>query len=315
MDLSVIIPVYNGEAFLPDAIGSVVAQTRRPAELLVGDDGSTDRSAEVAELFAGVGTGSPGRLHPTNIRVLRLPHRGVCATRNELFAEAKGRWVFNLDADNKLEPDFLEKICAFIEEKEAADPKFAFAYPDRLTFGDYVQMRVGEEFGLEKFKRGNIADMNCAVRADVVRKFGFDPEFESGSWEDYDLFLTIARAGYTGAAFHGPPLHYRVHTKSRTARSDRCALMRRLVAKHRGFWTEEEEARVLALYSGEAVARFRMFELLWARRYGALAAFAAKCLFTRPRVFFSRDGIPKLLGIGGGGGGNRQTGFSKQKNT
>ena len=290
MDITVIIPVYNGGAFLAEALGSVRVQTLPPAELIVADDGSTDGSAGIAGAFA--------EQAPFPVRVLRLPHRGVCATRNALFAEARNAWVFNLDADNKIEPDFLEKISSFAAER-AADPDFAFAYPDRLTFGDYAQLRRAEEFDAAKFKRGNIVDTNCLFRAEAARRFGFDPAFEEGSWEDYDFFLTLARAGHTGAAFHGSPLLYRVHCASRTASSDRSALMRRLVAKHAGFWTPAEADEICRLYSPEAMARFRLFELMWSKRYGAMLAFAAKCLFAKPRVFFSKDGIPKLLGFGG----------------
>jgi len=292
MDLSVIIPVYNNEAFLPDTIGSVFMQTKPPAELVIADDGSTDRSAEIAELFAPNATSFP-------VRVMRLPHRGVCATRNTLFREVKSKWVFNLDADNRIGPDFLGKIGAFIAE-HSSEKDFAFAYPDRLTFGEYVRKRVGEEFDVEKFKRGNIVDMNCAIRTGAARRFGFDPSFEDGSWEDYDFFLSLARAGHAGAAFRGAALHYRVRRGSITSGADRNVLMRRMVVKHKGFWTGEEAERVCAAYSREAMSRFRLFELLWAKRYGAMIALAVKCLFTRPRVFFSKDGIPKLLGLGRG---------------
>jgi len=292
MDLSVIIPVYNGAAFLPDAIASVFAQTARPAELIIGDDGSTDNSAEIAELFAGGTTPFPAR-------VMRLPHGGVYTTRNALLAEIKTKWFFNLDADNKIPPGFLEKIYAFAVGR-SVDPDFAFAYPDRLIFGDCAgnKTRVADEFDIAKFKRGNIVDMNCAVRTDAARRFGFDTDFNDG-WGDYDFFLTLARMGYTGAAFHGPPLHYRIRRSSITSLADRSGLMRRMVAKHKGFWTEEEADAVCELYSHEAMSRNRLFELLWTKHYGAMFAFAAKCLFTRPRVFFSRDGIPKLLGFGG----------------
>ena len=289
MEISVIIPAYNAEAFLSTAVKSILAQTAPPIELIVADDGSTDGTAAIAESFAC----APA---PFPIRVLRLPHQGLCSTRIPLINEAKGEWIFNLDADNWIEPDFLEKIAVFVTENAALDKNFAFAYPDRLTFGDYVQLRKAEEFELAKFKYRNIVDMNCVFRTDVARRFGFDPTFSNG-WVDYDFFLTLAENGFIGKAFHGSPLHYCVHSNSITAGADRCERMRKMTAKHNKFWSPEEAEEVCKLYSPEAMMRYRLFELFWAKRYGAMMAFAAKCLFTRHRVFFSKDGIPKLLGL------------------
>ena len=286
MEITVIMTVYNGSAFLAEAIRSVIGQTAPPSEFIIADDGSTDDSAQIAESYASSNPQFP-------IRVLRFPHRGVCAARNAVLREVKSEWLFNLDADNRIDPDFLEKITAFVSAR-SDDPKFAFAYPDRVTFGEYTQLRKAEDFEIEKFKTRNLADSNSAMRTDLVRSFGFDPEFDKG-WQDYDLFLSMSRAGYRGAAFRSSPLRYRIHRGSKTAQNDRSELMRKMTEKHKGFWTNEEAEKIRAEYSPEAMLRFRLFELLWAKRYGAMILFALKCLFFKPRVFFSKNGIPKLF--------------------
>jgi glycosyltransferase involved in cell wall biosynthesis len=98
--ISVLIPVFDGERVLAEAIESVLAQTRPAAEVLVVDDGSTDGSAKVAESF-----GPP-------VRVLRRPHRGVAAARNAGVQECIGELMALQDADDLMKPDRLELQAA-----------------------------------------------------------------------------------------------------------------------------------------------------------------------------------------------------------
>src|SRR5204863_199596 len=83
--VSVIVPVYNGEAYLGSAVDSILAEGYEPLEIVVVDDGSTDRSAEVARSRPGV-------------RVVSRPHEGVAAARNAGLAEASGGLVAFLEA-------------------------------------------------------------------------------------------------------------------------------------------------------------------------------------------------------------------------
>lgn len=93
-EISVIIPVYNGERFLAEALASVAAQTYRPIEVIVADDGSTDGSAALAEVYSGT-------------RCLKLPHLGVSAARNSAIGAARGDWLAFLDCDDIWLPDRL----------------------------------------------------------------------------------------------------------------------------------------------------------------------------------------------------------------
>lgn len=85
--VSVIIPVYNGERFLGEALRSVFTQAYEPFEVLVVDDGSTDGSRCIAEQFSGV-------------RVLSGPHQGVSRARNRAVAASQGDFLAFLDADD-----------------------------------------------------------------------------------------------------------------------------------------------------------------------------------------------------------------------
>ena len=101
--ISVIIPLYNKEREIEGTLRSVLAQTRRPDEIIVVDDGSTDGSAAKVEA-----------LRAPLVRLVRQPNAGECAARNRAIAEARGEYVALLDADDEWEPGFLEEIAALI---------------------------------------------------------------------------------------------------------------------------------------------------------------------------------------------------------
>lgn len=110
--ISVIIPCYNGEAFVADAISSVLAQDLAPREIIVIDDGSTDRSAARVARFGEA------------VRLLRGPHRGIAAARNRGLAAAAGELIAWLDADDLWEPEALR----LLSEALAADCSLAGVY-------------------------------------------------------------------------------------------------------------------------------------------------------------------------------------------
>lgn len=99
--VSVVIPTFNREAYLPAAIASVQAQTMLDFELLVSDDGSTDGTPDLLRELAG---------QDRRIRVVRnTGRRGAADARNTAVAQARAEWVAFLDSDDQWEPRFLER--------------------------------------------------------------------------------------------------------------------------------------------------------------------------------------------------------------
>jgi glycosyltransferase involved in cell wall biosynthesis len=95
--VSVVIPVYNGERYLGEAIASVLAQAYTPLELIVADDGSTDGSAQVARNF-----GEP-------VRCLECPHAGQAAALNRGILDAGGEFLAFVDSDDLWTPGKLAR--------------------------------------------------------------------------------------------------------------------------------------------------------------------------------------------------------------
>ncbi len=102
--VSILIPVYNGERFVEQAIESALAQTWPAKEVIVVDDGSTDRSLELIKKFDG------------RIRWETGPNRGGNTARNRLLELARGEWLQYLDADDYLLPEKVERQLSFVHE-------------------------------------------------------------------------------------------------------------------------------------------------------------------------------------------------------
>jgi glycosyltransferase involved in cell wall biosynthesis len=108
--ISACLAVYNGGDYLARAIGSMVDQTRKPDEILVVDDGSTDNSVDIARRFAGV-------------RVIEQKNAGIGAARARLVEEAAGDWIAFNDHDDWWAPEKLEVL-----EPYTADPAVTLIY-------------------------------------------------------------------------------------------------------------------------------------------------------------------------------------------
>ena len=98
--VTVIIPVYNGAEFLGAAIESAQTQTYRNLEIILVDDGSTDRSLQIAKEYAA---------NDDRVRVLTQPNSGVAKARNKAIAAAKGEFIAPLDADDLWLPDKIAR--------------------------------------------------------------------------------------------------------------------------------------------------------------------------------------------------------------
>lgn len=105
--ISIVMPTYNVEPYLPAAIESVIAQTYDDWELLVIDDGSTDGSNAVAQRFAD---------KDPRIKVLKKENGGLSDARNYGLERAQGKYLHFFDSDDFIEHDFYERMVAAIEE-------------------------------------------------------------------------------------------------------------------------------------------------------------------------------------------------------
>lgn len=193
MKISVIIPAYNAEPYIARAIDSCLRQTEPPHEIVVADDGSTDRTAEIAERYAG------------RVRVVRLGKNcGLSIGRNRAVQASTGDWLAFLDADDWFFPRKLELQRRCIEE----NPNAVLVYS-----GHQVVFKDGSE-GEEMFVPPSDLDWQLRYRCPfhvcsvLLRREacdavgGFNPDYRRG--EDWDLWLRIADR-FSTAAFAAVP--------------------------------------------------------------------------------------------------------------
>ena len=135
--VSVIIPVYNVEKYLPQCLDSIANQTLRDIEIICVDDGSTDGSLEILAQYAA---------KFTNFTVLEQRHGGVSAARNRGLARARGEYVYFMDSDDWLDTGALGKLTAIADEQRLDQLIFsAEVFCDAAFAAD-----VGDDFLREK---------------------------------------------------------------------------------------------------------------------------------------------------------------------
>ncbi len=108
--VSVIMPVYNGERFVSEAIDSVRNQTYSDFELIIVDDGSQDKSAEIVTTHQAA---------DDRIVFLQQSSAGVSAARNAAIQKARGQWIFFIDCDDVYYPTYLERMLQVSQETGA----------------------------------------------------------------------------------------------------------------------------------------------------------------------------------------------------
>lgn len=205
--VSVIIPVFNGERFLGEALDSALSQVPAPLEVIVVDDGSTDGSVSLADSRTGV-------------RCIRTDHAGVSAARNRAISEALGDWIAFLDADDRWLPGKLRtQLDASRERPEVS----LFLGMKRIFFeGDPPAWYDGPGDGEE------LASYEPSVwlvkRADFELAGPFDTSMAIG--EDTDWLARAADAGIRMHVCEQVLTERRIHADNASGvRYDRRGLM------------------------------------------------------------------------------------------
>lgn len=211
--VSVVMPVHDGEAFVGEAIRSILGQSMADFELVVVDDGSKDRSRDII-----TGFGDP--------RIVLLEQKenvGIARALNIGLAGARGTYVARMDADDLADPDRL-----------AAQTTFLDAHPDIGIVGSDVILidGAGAEIGRVRFPEHHeeisrtimvhnpFAHGSVMLRRRLLDAWGtYDPRFLDN--EDYDLWMRLHAAGVRMANVPRFLLLRRIHETSITVAHER----------------------------------------------------------------------------------------------
>jgi len=186
--VSVVLPVYNCEQYLGEAIESILSQTFASFEFIIIDDGSKDRSAEVMKEF-----------QDDRIRIVQQPNQGLAATLNRGIALARGQYIARQDQDDLSYPERLARQVAHME-----------AHPDCVLLGTWAQI-LEVDRPVDRFHRHPVDEAelrylmlfnnpfvhsSVMLRKEAVQQVGgytTDPERQPP--EDFELWSRLSRVG------------------------------------------------------------------------------------------------------------------------
>jgi glycosyltransferase involved in cell wall biosynthesis len=193
--VTVVIPCYNYAHYLGEAIESALAQTHQPLEVIVVDDGSTDRTQEVAQSYP--------------VRLITQRNQGLSASTNNGVRAGRGEYFLRLDADDVLYPTFVEETLAVMEH----NPNAALVHADGEFFGDTIGRVPFVPFDAEALAKGAMTTCCALFRRTAWDAVGGLDE-DMVLCEDWDLWLTFAEKGMTGVMVRKMLWGYRQHGTS-----------------------------------------------------------------------------------------------------
>jgi glycosyltransferase involved in cell wall biosynthesis len=226
------VPCFNYGRFLPEAVESVLASTFQDFEILVINDGSTD--PPTLDALAAIEGRDP------RIRVVHQENQGLAAARNKGAALARGKYVVSLDADDRLDPTYLEKTVWVLEHH----PEYAFCYSLVRMFGAEDSIWKTEPFSLEKALRYNHVPTGAVFRREAwIEARGFRDELYGQ--DDWNFWITLGAKGWEGCLINEVLFYYRKHQASMWSslrEQEREATARRIRALH-GYLVGQGDSR------------------------------------------------------------------------
>lgn len=216
--VSVIIPAYNHEMYIEEALQSVINQTYKNIEVIIINDGSTDSTAEILEKFIK-------NNQDKNIQFVDKQNEGVCKTLNMGLAMATGDYVAFLASDDLWLPDKISMQLEFMEKNKNVGMVFSDAW--FLRFNTKTDIKWSDhKHGINKYFQNCIQNTNMytlllthaiipavtvMIRKTVLEEVGFFDD--SLLYEDKDMWLRIARV-YPIAYIDRPLALYRLHNNN-----------------------------------------------------------------------------------------------------
>jgi glycosyltransferase involved in cell wall biosynthesis len=203
--VSVIMPVYNAERYVSDAVESILTQTFTDFEFLIVDDGSTDGSRAILERHVS---------HDARIKLVSRANTGYLVALNEMLGRARGEYVARMDADDVALPQRFDRQVHYLDEHPEcvlAGSRVILIDPDGDALTEMGAALTHEEIdGAFMGAQGQMVYHPAVMfrRRAVMELGGYRPEYYLT--EDLDLFLRLAEVGRI-VNLAEPLLKYREH--------------------------------------------------------------------------------------------------------
>lgn len=201
--ISVLMPVYNAEEYLSEAIESILNQTYDKFELLIFDDGSKDGSLDIIKKYAG---------KDRRIKWRSRGNKGLSTTLNELLDMSKGKYLARMDSDDISRPYRFELQYKYMESHSNID---VLGSPVQIVRTREIKMKQHFDNDIIRgirlmFRNAGIAHPTAFIRSSFIRKNDIRYDESNLGSEDYQLWVDIICKGGTIASLKKPVLDYRV---------------------------------------------------------------------------------------------------------
>ncbi len=210
LEITVVLPAYNAERWLREAISSVLCQTHRAFELILIDDGSSDSTGTIMEQAAAV---------DERVVVIRQPNLGFARSLNRGLRAASHEWVARMDADDIMEPNRLERQILFLSanpDVTVAGSLVNYIGPDGRLIGKSTSPFVDRRSVQRAIAGGDVIAINhpsAIMKRNVIESLGgYRPEFNP--MEDLDLWNRAVECGHLILVQPEYLLNYRIHDHS-----------------------------------------------------------------------------------------------------
>ena len=217
-DITVVITCFNYGAYLPEAVASALEQEAGAPQVIVVDDGSTDKlTLDVLQQL------------PPETRLIQQSNAGLAAARNAGFRVATTPYLIALDADDRLTPTALTRLRRPLD----GDPELGFSYGVAQFFGSWEGTLNFPPFDPYKLLYRHIVGSTTLMRRALFEQVGgFDPTFSA--YEDWEFWVNAMGHGWRGKEIDAVTLLYRRHghTMYNDARARYRFWYRRLRGKH-----------------------------------------------------------------------------------
>lgn len=179
--VSIVIPVYNMEEYLEETLCSVLASTYPHIEVILMDDGSKDSSLCIAEKFAA---------QYENVYAYSQPNGGVAVARNQAIVFSRGEYIYPLDADDLLDPDFILLAVHTMNE----DNNIKVVCSEDYYIGEKNGPWRVPEYSIQLLARKNMIAISALYRKiDWIRVGGYCENIIAR--EDWDFWISILKNG------------------------------------------------------------------------------------------------------------------------
>jgi len=195
--VSVIIPCFNYGRYLLDALSSVLAQTYPTIEVVIVDDGSTDR--KTLEALAGI--------RHECVRIVHQTNQGLALSRNNGAALTRGEYLLFLDADDRIDKHAIAILLYALLNNSLA----AYAFPDQRFFGDQELVWTPQAFNVYDLLWSNHPSVCSLIRRSAFNDVGgYRPELVYGR-EDWEFWVRLSSKGHHGLHVKAPVFEHRRH--------------------------------------------------------------------------------------------------------